>query len=54
MIIYKMIRYKFQRKRMSVETLSNDAESMAAMLISISMFFLVNQIPVIVVVMAEK
>ena len=49
MIIYKMVKYKVQRKRMSVETNSTDAESMTAMLISISLLFLVTQVPTIVV-----
>ena len=48
MIIYKMIKYKIQRKHMSVET-NPDAESMTAMLISISLLFLVTQVPAIVV-----
>ena len=54
MIIYKMMRYKLQRNRMSVETKSKDAESMTAMLISISLLFLVTQIPVIAVGMVKR
>ena len=54
MIIYKMIKYKIQRKQMSVETKSKDAESMTAMLISISLLFLVTQVPAIVVAMVKR
>ena len=54
MIIYKMIKYKIQRKHMSVETNSTDAESMTAMLISISLLFLVTQVPAIVVGIVRK
>ena len=54
MIIYKMITYKVQRKQMSVETKSKDAESMTAMLISISLLFLITQIPVIAVGMMKR
>ena len=54
MIIYKMIKYKMQRKCMSVETNSKDAESMTAMLISISLLFLVTQVPAIVVGMVKR
>ena len=49
LIIYKMIKYKIQRKQISVETNSTDAESMTAMLISIPLLFLVTQVPAIVV-----
>ena len=49
MIICKMIKYKIQRKTMSVGTNSTDAESLTAMLISISLLFLVTQVPAIVV-----
>ena len=44
-----MTKYKIQRKQMSVETNSTDAESLTAMLISISLLFLVTQVPAIVV-----
>ena len=54
MIIYKMVKYKVQRKQMSVETKSKDAESMTAMLISISLLFLVTQVPAIVVGMVKR
>ena len=54
MIIYKMVKYKVQRKQMSVETNSTDAESMTAMLISISLLFLVTQVPAIVVGMVKR
>ena len=49
-----MIKYKIQRKQMSVETKSKDAESMMAMLISISLLFLVTQVPAIVVAMVKR
>ena len=48
-----MIKYKIQRKAMSVET-SPDAEPMTAMLISISLLFLVTQVPAIVVGMVKR
>ena len=54
MIIFKMIKYKIQCKRMSVETNSNDAESMTAILISISLLFLVTQVPAIAVGMVRR
>ena len=54
MIIYKIIKYKVHRKRLSVETNSTDAESMTAMLISISLLFLVTQVPAIVVGIVRK
>ena len=54
MIIYKMIKYKVQRVQMSVETKSKEAESMTAMLISISLLFLVTQVPAIVVAMVKR
>ena len=54
LIIYKMIKYKIQRKCLSVETNSTDAESMTAMLISISLLFLVTQVPAIVVGIVRK
>ena len=53
MIIYKMIKYRMQRKQMSVETKSKDAESMTTMLISISLF-LVTQVLAIVVGMVKR
>ena len=53
-IIYKMIKYKVQRRQMSVETKSKDAGSMTAMLISISLLFLVTQVPAIVVGIVKK
>ena len=54
MIIYKMIKYKVQRVQMSVETKSKEAESTTAMLISISLLFLVTQVPAIVVAMVKR
>ena len=51
--IYKMIKYKIQRKQMSVKT-NPDAESMTAMLISIPLLFLVTQVPAIVVGIVRK
>ena len=49
-----MIKYKIQHKAMSVETHSTDAESMTSMLISISLLFLVTQVPAIVVGMVKR
>ena len=54
MTIYKMIKYKIQHKAMSVETHLTDAESMTTMLISISLLFLVTQVPAIVVGMVKR
>ena len=54
MIIYKMVKYSVQRKQMSVETRSKDTESMTAMLISISLLFLITQIPAIAVGMVKR
>ena len=54
MIIYKMVKYKIKRKQMSHETNSTEAESMTAMLISISLLFLVTQVPAIVVGMVKR
>ena len=49
-----MIKYKVQRVQMSVETKSKEAESMTAMLINISLLFLVTQVPAIVVAMVKR
>ena len=55
MIIFKIIRYKIKRRLMSVETNnSTDAESMTAILISISLLFLATQVPAIVVGMFKR
>ena len=49
MIIYKMIKYNMDRKRMSSENKSNDSQSMTTMLISISLLFFMSQTPGIVI-----
>ena len=54
MIICKMIKYNLQRRQMSVEKPSKGTESLTAMLISISLLFLVTQIPVIAVGMVKR
>ena len=54
MIIFKMIKYKIQRKRMPIETTSNDADSMRAVLISISLLFLATQVPALAVGMVRR
>ena len=53
MIIYRMVKYNVQRKRMSHSNHSNksvtkDSQSMTAMLISISLLFVITQTPAVV------
>ena len=53
MIIYKIVKYNVERKRMSHRNHSNnsvgkDSQSMTAMLISISLLFFVSQTPAVV------
>ena len=54
LIIYKVIFYSFRRKRMSNEIKSNDSQSMTAMLIGISVLFLVTQVPAVVVSIIKR
>ena len=49
LIIYKIVTYSIKRKRMSNDMKSNDSQSMTAMLISISVLFLVTQVPAILI-----
>ena len=53
MIIYRMIKYNIERKRMSHSnkgnnTVAKDSQSMTAMLISISLLFFITQTPAVV------
>ena len=53
MIIYKMVKYNAERKRMSHSnsndsTVAKDSQSMTAMLISISLLFFITQTPAVV------
>ena len=54
LIIYKVIFYSFRRKRMSNEIKSNDSQFMTAMLIGISVLFLVTQVPAVVVSIIKR
>ena len=49
LIIRKVLIYSIKRKRMSNDVKSNDSQSMTAMLISISVLFLVTQVPAVVI-----
>ena len=49
LIIFKIVTYSIKRKQMSNDVKSNDSQSMTAMLIGISVLFLVTQVPAIVV-----
>ena len=49
LIICKIVTYSIKRKRMSNDVKSNDSQSMTAMLISISVLFLVTQVPAIII-----
>ena len=49
LITYKIVTYSIKRKRMSNDVKSNNSQSMTAMLISISVLFLVTQVPAIVI-----
>ena len=53
LIIYKMVKYNVERKRMlhsnsSSNTVAKDSQSMTAMLISISLLFFITQTPAVV------
>ena len=54
LIIYKIVTYSIKRKRMSNDVKSNDSQSMTAMLISISVLFLVTQVPAIVITIFKQ
>ena len=54
LIIYKIVTYSIKRKRMSNDAKSNDSQSMTAMLISISVLFLVTQVPAIVITIFKQ
>ena len=49
LIIFKIVTYSIKRKRMSNDIKSKDSQSMTAMLIGISVLFLVTQVPAIVI-----
>ena len=49
LIICKIIIYSTRRKNMSNDTKSSDSQSMTAMLISISVLFLVTQVPTFII-----
>ena len=54
LIIYSVSIYSFRRKRMSNDVKSNDSQSMTAMLIGISVLFLVTQIPAVVISIVKR
>ena len=54
LIIYTIVTYSIKRKRMSNDVKSNDSQSMTAMLISISVLFLVTQVPAIVITIFKQ
>ena len=54
MIIRKVLIYAFERKRMSNDEKSDDSQSMTAMLISISVLFLVTQVPAVVISIIKR
>ena len=54
MIIRKVLIYSIKRKRMSNDVKSNDSQSMTAMLISISVLFLVTQVPAVVISIIKR
>ena len=54
MIIFKIVTYSIKRKRMSNDVNSKDSQSMTAMLISISVLFLVTQVPAIVITIFKQ
>ena len=54
MIIHKILIYSLQRTNMSNETKSNDSQSMTAMLISISVLFLVTQVPAFIILILRR
>ena len=54
MIIRKLVIYSIERKRMSNDVKSNDSQSMTAMLIGISVLFLITQVPAIVISIIKR
>ena len=54
LIIYKIVTYSIKRKRMSSDVKSDDSQSMTAMLISISVLFLVTQVPAIIITIFKQ
>ena len=54
LIIYKVLIYSFRRKRMSTDIKSNDSQSLTAMLISISVLFLVTQVPTFAIIILKR
>ena len=54
MIIHKIILYSKERERMSSDVKTNDSQSMTAMLIGISVLFLVTQVPAVVISIIKR
>ena len=54
LIIYKVIIYSFRRRNMSTEIKSNDSQSLTAMLISISVLFLMTQVPTFAIIILKR
>ena len=54
MIIYKIFIYKRARNRMSGENNSHDSQSMMAMLISISLLYVITQTPSMIIVIFKE
>ena len=54
LIIYKVLFYSFRRRNMSTEIKSNDSQSMTAMLVGISVLFLVTQVPAVVISIIKR
>ena len=54
LIIYKVLFYSFRRRNMSTEIKSNDSQSMTAILVGISVLFLVTQVPAVVISIIKR
>ena len=54
LIIYKVLIYSFRRRNVSTEIKSNDSQSMTAMLIGISVLFLITQVPAVVISIIKR
>ena len=54
LIIYSVSIYSFRRKLMSNDVKSNDSQSMTAMLIGISVLFLITQVPAVVISILKR
>ena len=54
LIIHKIIIYSTRRKNMSNDTKSGDSQSLTAMLISISVLFLVTQVPAFIILILRR